>query len=454
MGKFNQFFKRFNQDWSKSLKRTVGIKFILDCSKQDEQILSKWVNQQYKMVRFYGKQMYYEYQNPSDQLKEAEEKGNDLVLSYFRSKYRSQVRKYFEDHNLKYLHKNGKSSGTSLYENNVVEIAHESYRSYICRNKKIPKEPISFRKPVLRFSKNSGNLIRHHLDEVTPVLCSQKKDENGNLVIKGYNTFLSFQVELNKLVKIPCYIPKSMYQHINKLKDNFGGNLFKQGNKWIYMVSVVTEHEWAYEPVGAIGFDLNKDNDYSVALSNNNVILKTDKIIKLEEALKKENDRAQVHNGDKYGIKSKQRSKIRNKIKRIHSQLYNLYTASAEKLVDYAIENKLLICMDTVTTGQQNGSFGQDKLPYIIKDLSEYRKAPFVQVPTPYTTRQCNKCKYVHEAKIEGNEFKCEKCGHEDITHFNAAKNIRDIGLLAWKKGLSASLGEYGLLAKTKKRSR
>ncbi len=54
-----------------------------------------------------------------------------------------------------------------------------------------------------------------------------------------------------------------------------------------------------------------------------------------------------------------------------------------------------------------------------------------ITVDPKYTSQTCNKCKHCEKANRKSQaEFECVQCLHKDLADFNAAKNIRDIGLV------------------------
>ncbi len=55
----------------------------------------------------------------------------------------------------------------------------------------------------------------------------------------------------------------------------------------------------------------------------------------------------------------------------------------------------------------------------------------FIKVDPRHTSQQCNKCGYTSKTnRLSQSRFECQSCGHIDNADYNAARNIRDKGLL------------------------
>ena len=73
--------------------------------------------------------------------------------------------------------------------------------------------------------------------------------------------------------------------------------------------------------------------------------------------------------------------------------------------------------LDTVTTGDKNGTFGQDKVIKLASRFMIKNRLPFYPVPTPFTSKRCSSCGNVCR------EFPPKK-GKEDKRARNGETNI------------------------------
>lgn len=57
---------------------------------------------------------------------------------------------------------------------------------------------------------------------------------------------------------------------------------------------------------------------------------------------------------------------------------------------------------------------------------------PVILIDPVYTSQTCNKCGHCEKSNRKNQaEFCCKKCGHSNNADWNAARNIRDKGLLS-----------------------
>ena len=78
------------------------------------------------------------------------------------------------------------------------------------------------------------------------------------------------------------------------------------------------------------------------------------------------------------------------KWKKAHSKLKAEISKVAETVVNKARDEKALLCIDSVTTGQKNGTFGQDHLIETLQVMCENQGVPFYVVPCKNTSRRCS----------------------------------------------------------------
>ena len=80
------------------------------------------------------------------------------------------------------------------------------------------------------------------------------------------------------------------------------------------------------------------------------------------------------------------------------------------------------------------------QLRQFISYKAKLKGVPVVLIDPRNTSRTCSSCGHCEKANRKNQvEFFCKKCGHQDNADFNAAKNIRNLGLhqLAYSRPLS-----------------
>ena len=109
-----------------------------------------------------------------------------------------------------------------------------------------------------------------------------------------------------------------------------------------------------------LGFDINKSLHNWIVFNTGDVIAAPKAVSELIDKIRKLNKA--IDNGKKEGLKSSQRRSLRKQIINKHSQLHAEIKRSAKRIVEVAKKQKSLLCIDMVKTGQNMGTFGQDKI--------------------------------------------------------------------------------------------
>lgn len=303
----------------------------------------------------------------------------------------------------------------SAIKRQLIRPVLRRYKSYITRNKRFPGYPIAIRDKGLDIYDG----------------CVEANKENKQI---------SFSFHYKKTNKPEVFSYKSlgtMYKLEPFIKNNPGGQLKFLKNKTFFTCRVEVPVVWKYEPVDFIGFDFNKTKETFMTFSNNinlfgeitDIIPKTHLLLtqarKLDEELKELNK-----------IKQK-KHKIRIKIKKTHARHEKLFISIVDKVIDHCEKNKVCICIDNLTCGARTGSFGQDKVKKLLIKNCENKGIPFVIVPTPYTTRLCNKCEHLHDTiPPDIREFNCNSCRVNLLRDPNSAINIEKRGKQIWEIGI------------------
>ena len=298
----------------------------------------------------------------------------------------------------------------SLRRNSVIYVM-ERYAGYISRNGldrflKI-KSPISIKDTSFYFKDNFNKIDK----------------ENKILYVK---TMFTGDREYRK-------VPYKYMLKGDKISEDkkHGGNLTfprKKNKAKTYVIAVDYEREPAYEPEKLIGFDLNKDKKSWIVLDDGQRITPNQQIQDSTENIRVLNttlDKDKKAPIDKRSLRSKDRRPIRLKWKKAHSKLKAEISKVAETVVNKARDEKALLCIDSVTTGQKNGTFGQDHLIETLQVMCENQGVPFYVVPCKNTSRRCSSCGYIAKGnRVNTDEFHCEDCGHKCDAQNNGAKNI------------------------------
>ena len=260
---------------------------------------------------------------------------------------------------------------------------------------------------------------------------------------------------------VDYHIPSTHFKKNNVfLKEcvskSFGGNLkpiVKNGTvKWYeYQVGALYEFNWQYQPEKILAFDIGKRKAdflvFNTSLIINGITSdiipasdELDKIITQLRNINRDIGNKNKQSDDEDTLSSKERKQHRlfwNKLQHREQQI--LLEQYAKPIIDYAVKNKCLLCIDDLTSGSANGEYGQ-KLARILSERCTQLQVPFVVVPTAHTSARCSKCGAIHgqssaQRKLwrpEIDKFVCQNCSYTDQADRNAANNIAVFGYNIW----------------------
>ena len=252
--------------------------------------------------------------------------------------------------------------------------------------------------------------------------------------------------------------------------------------------------EAAYDPVDFIGFDVNKEAGYWLVFDDRSVIARTQKIdmiLKIKDIFNKiiafksqkkdgtvvgmsmeklatdlefvkkfpkqyyYRKLAKLYDANKkeFTIKSRQRRPLRYIVQELLHKVETQYRHIANAIADRLENERLGIAIDKITTGAENGEYGQN-FGKIMIEVCLKRNIPFYTVPSAFTSRMCSKCKYVDKNNRDKNEFNCKKCGHKDNSHNNAAVNIKNLGVEFFEDGCIYGVHEGRRMDSAKKKNK
>jgi len=299
------------------------------------------------------------------------------------------------------------------------------YRSFLQRNKqlslekRIPKRPIDIRDKAINLKEG---LIELHedMDKVSFISLEKKASK------------IEVEIDPNK-----SYLKRAGSINFKKGIKKAGGIINIRKSE---LVVIVEREEEVESPVQMLGFDINKSDKnflvFSSPINRSCFHAKPEHISKMEQTLRKINKEIKSNE-----INSRQRSKLRSKWKKQHKKLKRELTNFLIPLLDQIDFSKTGLAIDTPSTGQTNGSFGQDKIKEICIDYCKKNDIYYYLIPTPYTSQRCFKCGEISKTNRKKNKYSCS-CGYKNHADLNGAKNVKVFGdyLLKINHSLSESL--------------
>lgn len=299
-----------------------------------------------------------------------------------------------------------------------VVCAYDSYRK---RNKKNAKRPIQLK----------GGKAIVVKDDIVDIISNNEI----NLVIDGPQVKKAYT-----RITIPFTVHPSIVNRIQYISSYSGGSIFCRHGQWVFSTKATIPYEWTYEPVHSIGFDLNKTGKTWLTFSEPFEFDGDQKqSIKLPTEIKKVIERIRTLNREisNREIRSAQRSAVRRKWKACHQRLEKLCYPICDRILNYVVKRKLLLCIDGLSCGARTGSFGQDKIISFLVKRCEDQGIPFVVVPTPDTTKTCSFCGNMKKLLPSERDYECDTCGLMIGRDVNSAINIAMRGWDIWHNGIA-----------------
>ena len=315
--------------------------------------------------------------------------------------------------------KNGWAEKIEAFKTDTLEHVLNRYQGYMKRNKTV-SELIKFKVKDVHYK---GAYV---------------KDEEGCLHFTTPQGG-SFSHALPYTDNVGCLVNKQ-YLKSNK----FGGNLNVEQKAFVAAVEI----PWtpAYEPTNWVGTDINK-RDTCWLVVGSVIYKKPEHISTLEKAIAEVQVEINKPKGQRYKKEdhydSKQRRGLRKRWKKLHKKHKKAIKNFLDPILKDIERNHSGLVIDGVTTGAQNGSFGQDKIvDYLITECED-RCIPCYVPPTSYTSQRCASCGHVErDNRKSADEFKCLDCGHEAQPDLNAVENYQFIGTILHEQG--HPFGYYG----------
>lgn len=333
------------------------------------------------------------------------------------------------------------------YSRGIVQYLLSRYRGFLSRNKnQIKSGTLRLNKSHIKRKEVAflNQIIKLDAHKCELTLITQLKNDSRPLTVLKYEDKNSYLRYIENLGSSTC--------------ERFAGNICIKQHVFVAGCSV--ERTFSYHPKGHLGLDVNQNEDNWIATSQPingcSLFKKPNDIAEIEDKIgsinKELNERFRkgkkiIKPADR-PFKSAHARKLRKKVKNLHKKHRNLVAIffSSIGLVDYAINNKLLIGIDEVKTGQTNGTFGQEKVRQYLITECENRCVPFATPPTPYSSRTCSRCNYVSKKR----HSKCSNCGCDTHADINAAINTGKWALAIFK-GLDHNSSRYDQRLEIKK---
>ena len=272
--------------------------------------------------------------------------------------------------------------------------------------------------------------------------------ENKSLYYKESN-FVTVDMENEKLIVKTLYgehdVPFYRSLKAEHLKPKGKSKTTTTGGNFIinqkcFVAAVEFEKELIYEPESVLSFDLNKTRGDWMVFNNGEKIVPSPEIGKLFDEIREANkllDKDKKKPVPERLINTKTRRKVRRDWQKKHEKLKNLIKTICVEICRQTIRDKSLLCIDSVKTGQSNGTFGQDHIIPELVTLCENSGIPFYVVPCKNTSRRCSECGYIHKAnRVSTSEFECQECGHKCDAQMNGALNVAHQGNRLLKAGV------------------
>ncbi len=416
------YFKRFTTNWNKEGIKDRCVKLVLDLDSTTSLELNNYLLSYYKCLNWSSNKLFEILNtniNPYYIISKGKNKSNLGYIDLYTKNAKIPANSFVQIYKQELTNLGLITSNTR--ECIAISICNR-YVSYIQRNKErkftLPKRPLGF-------NNEKGTYIHK--------LSFNPKTKSIGIPLHGFNH--STTKNKNNILNIPCH---TIYNQQYPTNKSISGNLVQFNNSSIFVARSVLPITWLYSPIQPLAVDINLKQSNFLVFSDGLKIVRNNDIEKLCKILKELNKRVRKDDPANISIKSKQRRKLRIKIKKIKRKIKRLMIAIVNPIINKAINEKLLLCIDPSNTGAKNGDYGQTEFISLMIQSCEDKGIPFIVVPTPFTTQRCSICGKQHiniqKTRQKNPNMSCE-CGNDLDIDINAAKNIAYFGMIIWKYG-------------------
>jgi len=328
----------------------------------------------------------------------------------------------------------------------LIEQVINRYQSYKKRNKKLPN--------YVEFKKSTINIKKNYLK-----YCDC---ENAVFIRDLHNKVIKLSIEDKRsvLVHKDLWLKKlsaKKSKPSSELKSvAFAANVMF-GCRQIIPIVQIQETE-AYRAKGFFAIDINKSAKdwltFNMPIDGKMVYEKPEVIIAAESRIKKIekaiNDTLDImpdkrrgkgvkvdhpdFEGKVFKCTSDGRRRLRLYWKDAHKKLQKAINKLdiLKRIEKFCFDNKLGFAHDDVASGQQNGTFSQDKLKIYWVSRASEAKFPLEIVNPAYTSQQCPECGHRSPKNRVKDDFKCLNCDYENESHKVGAINIANKAIKAY----------------------
>lgn len=413
--KMRKGYEKFYTDWKTQGVKDRCVKLVEDLTDETSKQQNEYLAKYYAGISFINNVLYSHLLNPNPPtaiISKGKRKGENATIELDTSNAKIPANSFVQ------IYKNELTALGFISSNLkecVVISALNRYVSYFNRNKRLPKRPLGF-------NTSKGTYI-HKLK------WNPKTNELRIPMIGQAKTYLV----------IPCH---TIYNQKYPVDKEFSGNLLQTTQGYTFVARTKLPIVWQYVPVSPLAIDINKERANFLTLSDGTKTPRNPELQRLCELLTTLNGRLRKSNkqGNKINldIRSKQRRKIRRAWFNTHRHIKRQICKIIKPILDNAIANKLLLCIDPSNTGGKNGNYGQMQFISMLIKECEDKGIPFVIVPTPFTTQRCCECGIqnmdIQKTRRKVPHMQCI-CGNDIDVDINSAKNIAYFGQMIWNHG-------------------
>ena len=292
------------------------------------------------------------------------------------------------------------------------------YSSYLARNKKSPKSalvirPKSFapKSDMFQFDSKRYQLLMRKIE---------KDESEPHLIFEIANCYYNNSEALDFSGKKNPHLSKPQ-----------GGIISLKKKEVVLLARKEVKYPLAEK---TIGFDFNKNRANWITSSEvipslgSKILPKSEELYQIEQEIKMLQKKIRGKDEEDNKLNSRQRKGVRKKWSKAHAKQAALVEKTIFQTLDEYLDvyGEFNLAIDTVTTGQQNGTFGNDKAILACAKWCKKNNRAHIYVPTPNTSRRCSCCGTVSKTARKLDVYKCASCGHVEHADENAAKNIRE----------------------------
>lgn len=405
----------FSKEWVEDPSKNRAVNFVLLCDKNDPNYLHL-VNLYYGLNRASNYLSKVMFRKLADEKFDRTLLRNEKFIDTLKDEFQDML---IDDHGLYY----------ARLRRSAATLPYRFYKGYAQRGKAIKKK-MPARPPSLD-DKKAVFLRDQIFKDLTP---EEKEFGTFRITVPGILANGKYPK-----IEVPYAVVGSPENKLCMSSEPSGSLKIRKG-RFVFCTRAEVSYKWAYQPIGSIGFDINKAHDHFLVFSDaveingksSNIFPATSEMIRLQDDIRN------LMKKTKEAPTSTVRRPLRKEWKRKHDKLKAVCVPVCRAVVDHAMKHKLLVSIDDLSCGAKTGTFGQDKVVTLMHTMCENRRVPFVRCPTPYTSKICSECGGFGSTADDYDTFYCDNCDCQINRHINAAAVIADRGMAIWEDGIEA----------------